>query len=214
MPRNVFFALVVFNLFASIVPAAANGIGDAGLPLGQMNYPYKSWNQPVRAALNMFGKNTNIAISIDEKINGSLSFDNDAPSSRIDYLNQVSELIGFTWYYDGYKLMVEDVSKYTTKNIPLDKFDSYTALNALRSMSFYQDKFLLEAVDEKSIIRVSGPESYVEAVANFLDSMESARPKQLIVVRGQRSSSIDDALGLIATETPSPNDRRSTGVVE
>lgn len=126
-------------------------------------FPYAASDERADTALRDLMRRTGIPVIISNEITGLVSVNN-SNGSIMDVLNSISEQVNGVWWFDGSAVRVEPSSVLTSRMIPLDGFTVGQFRQQMRAVRLEDARFLISAAEDASMIRLSGPTGYVDAV--------------------------------------------------
>lgn len=126
-------------------------------------FPYAASDERADTALRDLMRRTGIPVIISNEITGLVSVNN-SNGSIMDVLNSISEQVNGVWWFDGSAVRVEPSSVLTSRMIPLDGFTVGQLRQQMRAVRLEDARFLISAAEDASMIRLSGPTGYVDAV--------------------------------------------------
>ncbi len=181
--------MVSLALAFSISAAGANSMSQSSetywkLPSESETYPFRSAELTVEDALKIFARNLRIGLDLDENVAGQLSIESNRTFSRLGYLDELSLLHDFAWYYDGGVLYVSPIGALETQIFPLQESRGDELIALLKSLEVYQPSFVHRTDARKRALLVKGPTTYLELVKKAVDAFESANKTNITVLRG------------------------------
>ncbi|WP_379032777.1 hypothetical protein [Paracoccus simplex] len=126
-------------------------------------FPYAASDERADTALRDLMRRTGIPVIISNEITGLVSVNN-SNGSIMDVLNSISEQVNGVWWFDGSAVRVEPSSVLTSRMIPLDGFTVGQFRQQMRAVRLEDARFPISAAEDASMIRLSGPTGYVDAV--------------------------------------------------
>lgn len=126
-------------------------------------FPYAASDERADTALRDLMRRTGIPVIISNEITGLVSVNN-SNGSIMDVLNSISEQVNGVWWFDGSAVRVEPSSVLTSRMIPLDGFTVGQLRQQMRAVRLEDARFPISAAEDASMIRLSGPTGYVDAV--------------------------------------------------
>ncbi|MES2662775.1 MAG: type III secretion system outer membrane ring subunit SctC [Pseudomonadota bacterium] len=94
----------------------------------------------------------------------------------LDVLTYLNETYSVVWYNDEVRLYFYDASEMTTRTFNFS-ISSEELLQALSEAGIYEDRFPWQTVGSTSMVRVSGPPAYLEAIEKFIGAYTSMLDK-------------------------------------
>ncbi|MBK4214327.1 hypothetical protein JJJ17_00160 [Paracoccus caeni] len=126
-------------------------------------FPYAASDERADTALRDLMRRTGIPVITSNEISGTVSVNN-SNGSIMDVLNSISEQVNGVWWFDGSAVRVEPSSVLTSRMIPLDGFTVGQFRQQVRAVRLEDTRFPISASEDASMIRLSGPTGYVDAV--------------------------------------------------
>ncbi|MGG7539608.1 nodulation protein NolW [Rhizobium sp. 12,4] len=150
----------------------------APLSLPSTPYRYTVLDQDLAAALQQFGNNLNIRVSISAEVRGRIRGRMPDLPPR-EFLDRLSKLYDLQWYYDGLVLYVSAAKEAHSKMFVLTpiRFDAFKA--ALDELGILDDRFVVKSAAGSDLVLVSGPPRFlalVEETFNGLLAEAQAQP--------------------------------------
>ncbi|WP_106407805.1 nodulation protein NolW [Sinorhizobium alkalisoli] len=150
----------------------------APLSLPSTPYRYTVLDQDVAAALQQFGNNLNIRVSISAEVRGRIRGRMPDLPPR-EFLDRLSKLYDLQWYYDGLVLYVSAAKEAQSKMFVLTpiRFDAFKA--ALDELGISDDRYVVKSAAGSDLVLVSGPPRFlalVEQTFNGLLAEAQAQP--------------------------------------
>lgn len=186
--------------FVLAAPAIAQSndpdINFLALPGADLDYPYKSQDQPVGDALRYFARNLRVAVKVDDSITGTILSSDDTSFTREQYLDELAEEFNFVWYFDGIILHIVDIASFETEAMPLQNNDGTDVIAMLQRLDVYQEKFMHRADLKSQTLLVMGPPDYVDIVRSTVEAIERAERKTVTLLRGTPGGNLIGSAGL------------------
>ncbi len=152
---------------------------------GARPYAYFGNSEPAIDVLKNFAANYSIPIVISDQIesvvNGRIG-----PLPPVEFLNQMAQLHGLIWYFDGNTLYVYDSNQIEKKIINLQFLATEEFRNTLIDIGIWDSRFYWRSRPEEGIIYISGPPRYMELVSEtalLLDRKSGERQKSQLTVK-------------------------------
>lgn len=164
-------------------PNGHNTLPDANKP-----YHYISKKQDVRDALELFGRNLKISVTIDKNLSGEIIEIDEVLTSKA-YLTKLGIEHDFVWYFDGIVLHIVDRDQLVSDTIVLKKNSGRAAIDVLLRSGVYQERFVHIGDHVSPVLYINGPKPYVDRVTQIIEAFDATEPIQLKVMRGARSPS-------------------------
>lgn len=161
----------------TILLAIAVSIGNSSVFAAKIkwrNVPYTHYSQeePIKDLLADFFSSQGIGLICSENISGKVSGDfNESNPSK--FFRNITSSYNLVWYYDGAAVFVYPAHEITSQvlNPSYMKIDRFK--NTLETLDVLDNRFGLKIVEEERIIFVSGPERYVELVADIVEKLDT-----------------------------------------
>ncbi|MBY5378370.1 type III secretion protein (plasmid) [Rhizobium leguminosarum] len=168
--REIVASLSCLACFLAVLFASARV--DAASP-GWFATPYNYvvLDQGVRIALIEFGRNLGLPVVVSDKIDGRIRGRIDAKTAG-QFVDQVANANGLTWYFDGAVLHVSSDEEFTTRVIDVGRLQPDAVAKEMRAVGFADERFSLQSSPNGNSIRVSGPPAYVNIVGQLVESMQ------------------------------------------
>ncbi|MCP3460778.1 secretin N-terminal domain-containing protein [Bradyrhizobium sp. CCGUVB23] len=208
--RYVLNGVLCFGVFVSSGIQMALG---ASLSLPSTAYRYTVLDQELSAALQEFGNNLNIRVTVSAEVKGRIRGHMPDLPPR-EFLDHLTQLYNLQWYYDGLMLYVSTAKEAQTRLLLLTSI-SFDALKAtLDTLNISDERYILRPAPGNGLVLVSGPPRFialVEQTLNGLVAEAQARPRSaqmpsrdsvLMLYRGSSATVVRDG----RTESPSSSD--------
>lgn len=124
---------------------------------------------------------TIIAEGLEGEVNGKIG-----PLTPVDFLEHMSNIYGFIWYFDGHSLYVYNGNSAQQKIISLAYIGIDKFKKTLKKVGIWDGRFFWKEQPVNGLVYISGPPRYVEMVtqtAALLDQKEGDRQKSQLAVR-------------------------------
>ncbi|MDP0562694.1 MAG: type III secretion system outer membrane ring subunit SctC [Candidatus Endonucleobacter sp. (ex Gigantidas childressi)] len=121
-----------------------------------------------------------LAEGISGEVNGKIG-----PLLPIDFLNHMSNIYGFIWYFDGHTLFVYNSNASQQKILNLDYINPRDLENTLKKVGVWDSRFFWKSQPQESLVFIAGPPRYVDLIsqtAMLLDDKESVRQKNKLTI--------------------------------
>jgi type II secretory pathway component GspD/PulD (secretin) len=198
-PSFAWWPVNAHSVFVSAILLGAI-YAPASVVAAEPKWPTESYNyivvdQDLRTVLEQFGINTGLRVVLSDAVQGKVR-GRLPPASPRQFLNDVTEMFGLDWYYDGAAIAVSAKSEAQTELITL-KGSSFSKLEtALESAGINDDRYQLRAGPDEGSVIASGPPRYLAAVKRLVVSLSPASPQSsastyVTIMRGPSVSRID-----------------------
>ncbi|UWU72880.1 nodulation protein NolW [Bradyrhizobium sp. NC92] len=206
--------ILIVGVFISLSVVRALG---APLELPSTPYTYTVLDQDLAAALQEFGNNLKIRINVSPQVKGRIRGRMPDLAPR-EFLERVTNLYNFQWYYDGLVLYVSDAHEAESRLLVLNPitFDAFKA--ALDALKISDERYVVRAAPEDGLVFASGPPRFIALVDQTLKGLvaeaqarrnltTAAKPPPesvLMLFRGSSSTVVRDgrAEGPVSPEAP------------
>ncbi|KRQ17454.1 nodulation protein NolW [Bradyrhizobium manausense] len=150
----------------------------APLSLPSATYRYSVLDQELPAALQEFGNNLNIRVSISGEVKGRIRGRMPDLAPR-EFLDRLTNLYNLQWYYDGLVLYVSAAKEAQTRLLLLGpiSFEAFTA--ALDALNISDERYIIRPAPGDGLVLASGPPRFIALVdetLNGLVAQAQARP--------------------------------------
>ncbi|GLS46845.1 nodulation protein NolW [Methylobacterium brachythecii] len=155
----------------------------ASLRLPETAYNYMVIDQDLTAALQEFGSNLKIKVSISPEVKGRIQGRIPEGSPQA-FLDRLSALYNLEWYYDGSVLYITSAKESRTQLLVLSPISYDRLKSTLDSLDVSDPRFPMRPAPGKGLIMASGPPRYVALIEQTLAGLvaeEAARPKPVPV---------------------------------
>ncbi|RYZ12660.1 MAG: EscC/YscC/HrcC family type III secretion system outer membrane ring protein [Comamonadaceae bacterium] len=174
---------------------ATTGVGRAAPPpWPEVSFTYIASNERLAKVLGAFGQTFGLQVEPSAAVqahpglvDGRLS-----AATPSDFLNQLGATYALTWYYRGGVLHVSRTSENVTRALPASGPGAQVMRAALTELGVVDAKFGWGTLADRGVVLVSGPPSYVDTVAQTLQSLPLAAPAQELRVFRLRHAPVDD----------------------
>ena len=168
---------------------ASENVPDDSSPslkaFGERPYAYYGSGEDLAEVLQNFAASyyipTILAEDLEGQVNGKIG-----PLTPIDFLDHMSNVYGFIWYFDGHTLYVYNGNAARQKIISLNYMSIDKFKKTLKRVGIWDGRFFWKEQPKSGLVYVSGPPRYVEMVsqtAGLLDEKEGDRQKSQLSVR-------------------------------
>lgn len=173
---RVLAALSIAAGMQAIVPQAGMA---ATLKLPDTSYNYTVIDQDLSAAVQEFGANLGIKVSISPEVKGRIQ--GRIPEGKAQaFLDRLATSYNLEWYYDGSVLFVTSARENRTQLLVLNPISFDHLKNSLDALQISDPRFPVRPAPGKGVVMVSGPPRYVALIEQTLAGLvaeEQARPK-------------------------------------
>lgn len=152
---------------------------------GERPYAYYGSGEDLIEVIQNFAASyympTILADDLTGQVNGKIG-----PLKPVDFLDHMSNIYGFIWYFDGHTLYVYSGNAAQQKIISLNYMSIDKFKKTLKRVGIWDGRFFWKEQPKNGLIYVSGPPRYVEMVtqtAELLDNKEGDRQKSQLSVR-------------------------------
>ena len=152
---------------------------------GERPYAYYGSGEDLIEVIQNFAASyyipTILAEDLVGQVNGKIG-----PLTPVDFLDHMSNIYGFIWYFDGHTLYVYNGNAAQQKIISLNYMSIDKFKKTLKRVGIWDGRFFWKEQPKNGLIYVSGPPRYVEMVtqtAQLLDNKEGDRQKNQLSVR-------------------------------
>ncbi|WP_246787377.1 secretin N-terminal domain-containing protein [Rhizobium leguminosarum] len=170
-----------------VVPTGNHLAHSAPLSLPSTPYRYEVLDQELAAALQEFGNNLKIKISISGEVKGRIRGRMPDLPPRA-FLDRITDLYNLQWYFDGVELYVSSASEAQTRLLVLTpiRFDALKA--ALDALSISDERYVVRPAPGNALVMVSGPPRFVALVEQTFNGLVAqARPQAAVEKPPQES---------------------------
>lgn len=122
-----------------------------------------------------------IADAVEGQVNGKIG-----PMTPVDFLDHLSNIYGYIWYFDGHTLLVYDGSASSQQIISLNYLPVSQFKKTLKKIGIWDGRFFWKEQPKEGLVFISGPPRYIDLVsqtAMLLDAKEGERQKSKLTVR-------------------------------
>lgn len=150
---------------------------DAPLSLPSTPYSYTVLDQDISAALQEFGNNLNIRVSISAEVKGRIR-GRMAELPPREFLDRLTSLYNLQWYYDGLLLYVSAAHEAQSRLLALNSISLDAFKAALDALNISDERYVTRPAPGNGFLLVSGPPRFValvEQTLDFLVAEEKAR---------------------------------------
>lgn len=173
---------IVPTVVMLMLPAALSSAASAQVELPEsdgrailtMEFPYQAINAPVGQVLLDISRRSGIVIQQGQGLEGTVTIEG-SEGTLIEVLATATTQAGLVWWFDGTILYVDGEETLTTRFIDPQGLSVDSIERELRSLGIYEPRFALRASSDGSILRVTGPSSYVDQVIALIETMNAAR---------------------------------------
>lgn len=158
---------------------APTPLAAARLELPDTPYTYTIIDQDLAAALHEFGSNLNIKVNVSPEVKGRIQGRLPEMSPRA-YLDRLSALYNFDWYYDGLVLHITSVREAQSRLLVLSPLSFDELRHALDALGVSDSRYVARPAPGNGLALVAGPPRFVTLVEQTLAGLiaeDQARPK-------------------------------------
>ncbi len=179
------------GLMDSLRPASvdmSNGaeevISPATSAFGERPYAYYGSSESLADVLQNFSASYYIPLVLAEDVDGEVN-GKIGPLTPVDFLDHMSNIYGFIWYFDGHTLYVYNGNASQQQILNLSYMDAEDLKDTLKKVGVWDSRFFWKSQPKEGLVFISGPPRYVELVsqtAALLDEKEGMRQKSKLTV--------------------------------
>ncbi|WP_445219713.1 secretin N-terminal domain-containing protein [Bradyrhizobium sp. Pa8] len=185
----------------------------APLSLPSPPYRYTVLDQEISAALQEFGNNLSIRVTISAEVKGRIRGHMPDLPPR-EFLDHLTQLYNLQWYYDGLVLYVSTAKEAQTRLLVLTSISFDALKSTLDTLNISDERYIIRPAPGNGLVLASGPPRFialVEQTLNGLVAEAQARPRSvempsretvLMLFRGSSATIVRDG----RTEGPYPSD--------
>lgn len=162
--------LLAANGLAGGVAAQVRDAGD----LLAMRFPYQASGADVEQVLSDVTRQVGIVSRLSDGVSGTVTIEN-GEGRLVDVLDQTASQVRATWWYDGTILHVDSDATLTTLFVDPQGLSVDAINREMEALGLYDPRFELRASSNGSILRVSGPQGYVDQVVSLVTTLNAAR---------------------------------------
>ncbi|MCK1316901.1 nodulation protein NolW [Bradyrhizobium sp. 23] len=153
----------------------------APLSLPSTPYRYTVLDQELSAALQEFGNNLNIKVTISAEVKGRIRghMPDLPPREFLDHLTQVYNL---QWYYDGLVLYVSTAKEAQTRLLLLTSISCDALKATLDALAISDERYIMRSAPGNGLVLASGPPRFIALVDQTLNGLVAeaqARPRSI-----------------------------------
>ncbi|AGS25359.1 nodulation protein NolW [Rhizobium etli] len=173
----------------------------APLSLPSASYRYTVLDQDLSAALQEFGSNLNINVSISAEVKGRIRGRMPSLPPR-EFLDRLTGLYDLQWYYDGLVLYVSTAKEAQTRMLVLTSMPFEALKAALDELEISDERYVVRPAPGKGLVMVSGPPRFISLVEQTYNGLAAqARPRaaetpsretELLLFRGSSTVVVRD----------------------
>lgn len=156
----------------------------APLKLPDTPYHYTVIDQDLTAALQEFGANLNVKVSVSQDVKGRVQGSIPEGTAQA-FLDRIAAIYNLDWYYDGNVLYVTSAKENRTQLVVLSPVGYDAFEGALQALQISDSRFPLHTTANRGVVMISGPPRYVALAEQTLAGLlaeEQARPKLTLPV--------------------------------
>ena len=134
-------------------------------------YSHLSQEENLVDLLRDFCSSQGISVVLSEKVSGTISgrFYDYSPD---DFLKHIASAYGLVWYFDGSVLYIYRSDEMQSRMINMEYVPISRLRGILHRLDLVDGRFPLKTVENEGIIYISGPERYVNQVAEAVAMLE------------------------------------------
>ncbi|MDD7804300.1 MAG: type III secretion system outer membrane ring subunit SctC [Endozoicomonas sp. (ex Botrylloides leachii)] len=159
-------------------------VSPAQEAFGERPYAYYGSSESLTDVLQNFAASYYIPLILQENIAGEVN-GKIGPLAPVDFLEHMSNVYGFIWYFDGHTLYVYNADSAQQQILSLNYMNADSLQNTLKKVGVWDKRFFWNSQPKEGLVYISGPPRYVELVtqtANLLDEKEGMRQKSKLTV--------------------------------
>nr|WP_298797135.1 hypothetical protein [uncultured Acetobacter sp.] len=150
----------------------------------QNPFSYIAIDQGVSSVLKEFSYINDISVIISEKVRGHVH-GRWLNISSSEFLQKMSHLYDFDWYYDGAGLYISSTSERSTQILPLHGHSLSQLKIEMQKLDFFDKRFDLNTGPARDTLVVSGPPRFIAMVQQTLQVLS---PEPYSVRRSESSA--------------------------
>lgn len=162
------------------------------LPNGDRPVTYTVIDQDLREVLAEVGRQSGLRVSVSEGLRGQQVHGRLPPAPLGAFLDRLSSIYGFDWYFDGGVLHVSAMSEAGSRVLPLGSVEFNQLTRTLVALGIADGRWPLRGSNEAGVALVDGPPRYLQLVEQSLAALsrrsDGAAPVR--VFRGTAQSPI------------------------
>ncbi|NRP75553.1 Outer membrane protein MxiD [Ensifer psoraleae] len=194
MSRTLILSTILHNLKRLLcagvfLSAAIHTAPGAPLLLPSTPYRYTVLDQDLSAALQEFGTNLNIRVSISAEVRGRIRGRMPDLPPR-EFLDRLTKLYDLQWYYDGLVLYVSAAKEAQSRMLVLTsiRFDAFKA--ALDELGISDDRYVVRPAAGSGLVLVFGPPRFIARVEETFNGLVAEAQAQPHVAPAPRKESV------------------------
>ena len=148
-------------------------------------YPYTVVDQDVRDALEEFGRNLDIGVTVSDDVQGRLRGPWTSKTTA-DFLGRVSDELNVAWFYDGHRLHVSSAAESTSEALRLQGVEPEAWRASLDRLGIGGNRSSLSIDADQKVALVSGPPGYVALIKDTLPKAAPRAVRRVNVIYGRK----------------------------
>ena len=159
-------------------------VSPAQSAFGDRPYAYYGSSESLAGVMQNFAASYYIPLVLAEDVTGEVN-GKIGPLTPVDFLDHMSNIYGFIWYFDGHTLYVYNANASQQQILSLSYMNANSLKNTLKKVGVWDDRFFWKSQPKEGLVFISGPPRYVELVsqtAALLDEKEGMRQKSKLTV--------------------------------
>ncbi len=156
---------------ALIVGLLSFPLGAAELRWSDRTYSFFLSGEPLASILTELGSREGIPVKVDSAITARVNaqFVDESADTVFERLIGTYNL---QWYYDGHVLHVDDIGSTASRTIQLSAVAVSSFRDHLKALGVFDDRFYWGGSEREGVVVVSGPQGYVDRVAELAVLLE------------------------------------------
>lgn len=157
---------------------AAAQVRDAE-DLHDIRFPYQASAADIEQVLSDVTRQAGVVARIGDAVEGEVTIDN-GDGRLADVLDQTASQVGAVWWYDGTILHVDSDATLTTLFVDPQGLSVEAITREMEALGLYDPRFEIRSSSNGAILRISGPQGYVDQVVSLITTLNNARRLGLV----------------------------------
>jgi type III secretion protein C len=172
--RKALFGTAILACFV----LAGSHAAAAPLNLPKTNYAYTVIDQDLPAALNEFGSNLGLRVSVSQAVRGRIRGRLPDASPR-DFLDRLVALYNLQWYFDGQVLYVSSAEEAQSRVLVLGQVPFDRLQRTLVAFSITDERYTVQRAPAADLALASGPPRFVALVEQTVTALAAEEQARL-----------------------------------
>ena len=139
-----------------------------------VTFPYQASGADVEQVLADVTRRVGIVARLSDGVAGEVTIEN-GDGRLVDVLDQAAAQVRAVWWYDGTILHVDSDDTLTATFLDPQGLSVAAITREMQALGFYDPRFEIRSSSNGSILRISGPQGYVDQAVSLVTALNTAR---------------------------------------